>query len=169
VFRVSFVCSFALVYVFRGSLWVLCSFDLLLMVSSPFASPRGVGSLWVFATWSVLCLQHLPERSCDLCISVMSSRCPCLWGQRFFHVEIGLCVSSLSKWLWFAFVRLLIIWMSLSAFASCWRIKLVCTYDPQAYEPTPSSPRGFPRFLSIRGARGLHAFDLTLLTNLSKP
>jgi hypothetical protein len=28
---------------------------------------------------------------------------------------------------------------------------------------------GFPRILSIRGARGLHAFDLPLLTNLSKP
>jgi hypothetical protein len=27
----------------------------------------------------------------------------------------------------------------------------------------------FPRFLSIRGARGLKAFDLPLLTNLSKP
>jgi hypothetical protein len=42
----------------------------------------------------------------------------------------------------------------------------ITSYDPQAYEPTPSSPRGFPRFLSIRGARGLHAFDLALLTNL---
>jgi hypothetical protein len=28
---------------------------------------------------------------------------------------------------------------------------------------------GFPRFLSIRGARGLHAFALSLLTNLPKP
>jgi hypothetical protein len=28
---------------------------------------------------------------------------------------------------------------------------------------------GFPRFLSIRGARGLQAFDLPRLTNLSKP
>jgi hypothetical protein len=28
---------------------------------------------------------------------------------------------------------------------------------------------GFPRFLSIRGARGLQAFDLPLLTNLPKP
>jgi hypothetical protein len=41
--------------------------------------------------------------------------------------------------------------------------------DPQAYGPTPFSPRGFPRFLSIRGARGLHAFDLPLVTNLPKP
>jgi hypothetical protein len=39
----------------------------------------------------------------------------------------------------------------------------------QAYGLTPFSPWGFPRFLSIRGARGLHAFDLALLTNLSKP
>jgi hypothetical protein len=28
---------------------------------------------------------------------------------------------------------------------------------------------GFPRFLSIRGARGLQEFDLPLLTNLPKP
>jgi hypothetical protein len=28
---------------------------------------------------------------------------------------------------------------------------------------------GFPRFLSIRGGRGLQAFDLPLLTNLPKP
>jgi hypothetical protein len=28
---------------------------------------------------------------------------------------------------------------------------------------------GFPRFLSIRGARGLQAFDLPLLTNYSNP
>jgi hypothetical protein len=28
---------------------------------------------------------------------------------------------------------------------------------------------GFPRFLSIHGARGLQAFDLPLLTNYSKP
>jgi hypothetical protein len=29
--------------------------------------------------------------------------------------------------------------------------------------------KGFPRFLSIRGARGLQAFDLPLLTNLPRP
>jgi hypothetical protein len=28
---------------------------------------------------------------------------------------------------------------------------------------------GFPRFLSIRGARGLQAFDLPILTNYSNP
>jgi hypothetical protein len=28
---------------------------------------------------------------------------------------------------------------------------------------TPFSPQGFPRFLSIRGARGLQAFDLALI------
>jgi hypothetical protein len=28
---------------------------------------------------------------------------------------------------------------------------------------------GFPRFMSIRGARGLQAFDLPLVTNLPKP
>jgi hypothetical protein len=33
----------------------------------------------------------------------------------------------------------------------------------------PFFTTGFPRFLSIRGARGLQAFDLPLLTNLSKP
>jgi hypothetical protein len=31
----------------------------------------------------------------------------------------------------------------------CWRIKLVSTYDLQAYGPTPFSPQGFPRFSSI--------------------
>jgi hypothetical protein len=40
----------------------------------------------------------------------------------------------------------------------------VSTYDPQAYGPTPFSPRGFPRFLSIRTARGLHMFVLPPLT-----
>jgi hypothetical protein len=42
-------------------------------------------------------------------------------------------------------------------------MKLVSTYDPQAYGPTPFSPRGFPRFLSIRGAWELQVFDLALL------
>jgi hypothetical protein len=41
--------------------------------------------------------------------------------------------------------------------------KLVSTYDPQAYGPTPFSPRGFPRFLSIRGARGLLALNQVLI------
>jgi hypothetical protein len=45
----------------------------------------------------------------------------------------------------------------------CWRIKLVSTYDPQAYGPTPFSPREFPRFLSIRGARGLLALNQVLI------
>jgi hypothetical protein len=47
--------------------------------------------------------------------------------------------------------------------ALCWWIKLVSTYDPQAYRPTPFSPRGFPRFLSIRGARGLLALNQVLI------
>jgi hypothetical protein len=51
----------------------------------------------------------------------------------------------------------------------CWRIKLISTYDPQAYVPTPFSPRRFPRFLSIRGARGLQAFDLALLLTYPNP
>jgi hypothetical protein len=39
VLRVSFVCSLALVHVFRGSLWFLCLFSLLSVVSSPFCLP----------------------------------------------------------------------------------------------------------------------------------
>jgi hypothetical protein len=41
----------------------------------------------------------------------------------------------------------------------CWRIKDVSLYDPQAYGPHTFFTTGFPRFLSIRGARGLQAFD----------
>jgi hypothetical protein len=51
----------------------------------------------------------------------------------------------------------------------CWRIKLVSTYDPQAYGPTPFSPRGFPRFWSIWRSRGLQAFDLALLLTYPNP
>jgi hypothetical protein len=39
VLRVSFVCSLALVHVFRGSLWFLRSFALLPVVSIPFCLP----------------------------------------------------------------------------------------------------------------------------------
>jgi hypothetical protein len=42
----------------------------------------------------------------------------------------------------------------------CWRIKDVSLYDPQAYGPHTFFTTGFPRFLLIRGARGLQAFDL---------
>jgi hypothetical protein len=45
-------------------------------------------------------------------------------------------------------------------FEGCWRIKLESTYDLQVYGPTPFSPQGFARFLSIREARGSLAFDL---------
>jgi hypothetical protein len=41
----------------------------------------------------------------------------------------------------------------------CWGIKDVSLYDPQAYGPHTFFTTGFPRFLSIRGARGLQAFD----------
>ena len=99
VFRGSFVCSFVLMHVFRGSLWALCSFALLPMVSNPFASARGVGRLWALDTWSMLCLWPHLEGSSELCVLVVSSRCPCLWGPRFFWVECGLCVSSHAKWL----------------------------------------------------------------------
>jgi hypothetical protein len=34
---------------------------------------------------------------------------------------------------------------------TCGRIKLISTYDPQAYRPTPFSPRGFPRFSTEQG------------------
>jgi hypothetical protein len=34
----------------------------------------------------------------------------------------------------------------------CWRIKDVSLYDPQAYGPHTFFTKGFPRFLSIRGA-----------------
>jgi hypothetical protein len=37
--------------------------------------------------------------------------------------------------------------------------KDVSLYDPQAYEPHTFFTTGFPRFWSIRGARGLQAFD----------
>jgi hypothetical protein len=42
----------------------------------------------------------------------------------------------------------------------CWRIKDISLYDPQAYGPHTFFTTGFPRFLSIHGARGLQAFDL---------
>jgi hypothetical protein len=54
-------------------------------------------------------------------------------------------------------------WATALVMGKCWRIKLVSTYDSQAYGSTPFSPRGFPRFLSIRGARGSLAFDLALM------
>jgi hypothetical protein len=38
--------------------------------------------------------------------------------------------------------------------------KSVSLYDPQAYGPHTFFTTGFPRFLSIRGARGLQVFDL---------
>jgi hypothetical protein len=47
----------------------------------------------------------------------------------------------------------------------CWRIKDVSLYDPQAYGPHTFFTTGFPRFLSIRGARGLQAFNLLLRTS----
>jgi hypothetical protein len=43
---------------------------------------------------------------------------------------------------------------------NCWRIKYVSLYDPQAYGTHTFFTTGFPRFLSIRGARGLQAIDL---------
>jgi hypothetical protein len=49
---------------------------------------------------------------------------------------------------------------SCRCFAPCWRIKYVSLYDPQAYGPHTFFTTGFPRFLSICGARGLKAFDL---------
>jgi hypothetical protein len=47
----------------------------------------------------------------------------------------------------------------------CWRINDVSLYDSQVYEPHTFFTTGFPRFLSIRGARGLQAFDLPLHTS----
>jgi hypothetical protein len=47
----------------------------------------------------------------------------------------------------------------------CWRIKYVSLNDPQAYGPHTFFTTGFPRFLSIRGARGLQAFNLLLITS----
>jgi hypothetical protein len=49
--------------------------------------------------------------------------------------------------------------------AGCWRIKDVSLYDPQAYGPHTFFTTGFPRFLSIFGARGLQAFNLLLRTS----
>jgi hypothetical protein len=51
----------------------------------------------------------------------------------------------------------------LPSYGRCWRIKLVSTYDPRAYRHTPFSQRGFPTFLSIRGARGLLALNQVLI------
>jgi hypothetical protein len=51
----------------------------------------------------------------------------------------------------------------------CWRIKDISTYDLQAYEPTPFSPRYSLGSLSIRIARGLQAFDLLLLLTYPNP
>jgi hypothetical protein len=46
---------------------------------------------------------------------------------------------------------------------NCWQIKLVSTYDPQAYGPHTFFTTGFPRFLSIRGARRLLAINQVLI------
>jgi hypothetical protein len=46
---------------------------------------------------------------------------------------------------------------------ACWRIKDVSLYDPQAYGPHTFFTTGFPRFLSIRGARGLLALNQALI------
>jgi hypothetical protein len=44
--------------------------------------------------------------------------------------------SRFSRWLWGGeFLEIP------SILGLCWRIKLVSTYDPQAYGPTPFSPR----------------------------
>jgi hypothetical protein len=48
----------------------------------------------------------------------------------------------------------------ISSLSHCWRIKDVSLYDPQAYGTHTFFTMGFRRFLSIRGARGLQAFDL---------
>jgi hypothetical protein len=50
-------------------------------------------------------------------------------------------------------------WLRMFEIPDCWRIKDVSLYDPQAYGPHTFFTTGFPRFLSIRGARGLQAFD----------
>jgi hypothetical protein len=42
-------------------------------------------------------------------------------------------------------------------------------YDLQAYGPHTFFTTGFPRSLSIRGARGLQAFNLLLRTSYSNP
>jgi hypothetical protein len=50
---------------------------------------------------------------------------------------------------------------------NCWQIKDVSLYDPQAYGPHTFFTTGFLRFLSIRRARGLQAFDLPLRSSYS--
>jgi hypothetical protein len=57
----------------------------------------------------------------------------------------------------------------MSCQSHCWWIKDVSLYDPQAYRPHTFFTTGFLRFLSIRGARGLQAFDLPLHTSYSNP
>ena len=59
----------------------------------------------------------LLEGSCVL-VSVVSSRCPCLWEPRLFKLLWLLCFFSCQVTLIFAFVWLSITWMSFLAFAS---------------------------------------------------
>jgi histone deacetylase 1/2 len=72
-----------------------------------------------------------------------SSRKQSSVAQSTTEAEYVVVASCCSQLLWITYML-----------SDCWWIKLVSTYDPQAYGPTPFSPRGFPRFLSIRGARG---------------
>jgi hypothetical protein len=68
-------------------------------------------------------------------------------------------------YLWLYLFRIVhVFWIargSVDVVSFCWRIKDVSLYDLQAYGPHTFFTTGFPRFLSIRGARGLQAFDFT--------
>ena len=148
VFRESFVCSFALVHVFRGSLWafvLFCSFAGGVEPLCLFLRSRRL--IWVFDRHMIGVEPFVPllEGSCvfDLymigvepfvpllegsfvLVSVVSSRCPCLWEPRLFKLLWPLCFFSCQVILIFVVVWLSFTWMSLSAFA--FQTSSLCSY-----------------------------------------
>jgi hypothetical protein len=93
-FRVSFVCSLVLVHVFRGSLWFLCSCAGGVEPLCLFLRSRRLTYVFDYSMIGVEPFVPLLEGSCIL-VSVVSSRCPCLWGPRHW---VGLCGFSHAKW-----------------------------------------------------------------------
>jgi hypothetical protein len=112
--RVSFVCSLALVYVFRGELvtfvilcrWCWAPLPLLEEPAVDLCFQLSHDWCWALcaSSWGIVWFRlsmigvepfvPLLEGSCIL-VSVVSSRCPCLWGPRHWA---GLCGLSHAKW-----------------------------------------------------------------------
>jgi hypothetical protein len=95
VLRVSFVCSLALVHVFRGSLWVFCFCALLPVVSTPFCLPsRSWPFLSFVRGWFPELVLKLP---CGICITFLL----CILAFCISHVSwcIGIFVSSVVHWI----------------------------------------------------------------------